>query len=256
MTFKEIRKQIKDIPTCTPEDGRFLYEFVQQSNINDILELGTHHGSSACYMAAALQEKGSGSVVTIDLKSARELSPGIIGLRKSTGLRAFIQPVFADSSYTWELKRLIEQQQSPQGQTNPLFDFCYLDGAHSWETDGMAFFLVEKLLKPGGWILFDDIDWSYGNSPSLKETDFVKAMPAEERDSAQVERIFSLLVKQHPAFDYFREEKRWAWARKRLSEDIPEIATPELLQTLYEQQGGLLAEATGLLRKIKKRLRK
>ena len=32
----------------------------------------------------------------------------------------------------------------------PVYDFCYLDGAHDFTIDGMAVYLVEKLLRPAG----------------------------------------------------------------------------------------------------------
>jgi predicted O-methyltransferase YrrM len=97
---------------------------------------------------------------------------------------------------------------------NPIFDFCYLDGAHDWATDGFAFLLVDKLLKPGGWIIFDDIDWSYAKSPALKEKDFVKRMSEEERTTHQVRKVYELLVKTHPNYDSFKVESAWAYARK------------------------------------------
>jgi hypothetical protein len=33
--------------------------------------------------------------------------------------------------------------------------------AKNWTIDGFPFFLVDKLLRDGGWILFDDFDWTY-----------------------------------------------------------------------------------------------
>jgi hypothetical protein len=30
----------------------------------------------------------------------------------------------------------------------------------NWDTDGPSLFLVDRLLRPGGWIVFDDIEWS------------------------------------------------------------------------------------------------
>jgi hypothetical protein len=59
---------------------------------------------------------------------------------------------------------------------DPIYDFCYIDGGHSWDVSGFGFFLVEKLVRPGGWLLFDDLDWTYermigpeGNPPSCAE---------------------------------------------------------------------------------------
>ena len=97
----------------------------------------------------------------------------------------------------------------------PIFDFCYIDGAHDWYNDGFAFFLVDKLLVPGGWILFDDINWTFGKSPSMKNSEKVKNMPSDERDTAQVGKIYELLVKTHPQYHNFMVRGDWAYAQKK-----------------------------------------
>ena len=83
------------------------------------------------------------------------------------------------------------------------------------ETDGLAFYLVEKLLLPGAWLLFDDLDWTYATSPALRDTERVREMPEDERTTPQIGKVFDLLVRQHPAFDSFRVEGAWGWAHKR-----------------------------------------
>ena len=50
--------------------GSILYKMILEKDIEDILELGRAHGIGSCYMAAALHEKGKGSVLTIDNKHA------------------------------------------------------------------------------------------------------------------------------------------------------------------------------------------
>ena len=61
----------------------------------------------------------------------------------------------------------------------PRFDLCFIDGAHDWFTDGFAFYLVDKLLKLNGVIIFNDIDWSYERSKELRNTERVKKMPLD-----------------------------------------------------------------------------
>jgi predicted O-methyltransferase YrrM len=195
------------------EEGEKLYGFVLESGVLDILELGFAHGTSTSYMAAALDERHEGRITTIDRVSARERDPNIFTLLDETGLGAYVEPVFASTSYNWELMRLLERQRSGAA-TVPCFDFCFLDGAHSWETDGLAFFLVDKLLRPGGWILFDDVHWSFGSSPALRDTDKVRAMPDDERNTPQIMKVLSLLAMQHPAYRTFHVHGNWAWVGK------------------------------------------
>lgn len=216
MTFGEIDRRLDelDCPRLTSkEEGRKLYDFVLDSGAENILELGFAHGTSTSYMAAALAARGGGSITTIDRESARERQPNIHEVLEQTGLGDYVEPIFAATSYNWELMRMIQQQTRGQ-TTEPRFDFCFLDGAHTWETDGLAFFLVDKLLAPGSWLLFDDVHWSYANSATLRDAEHVKAMPEDQRRTPQVMLVFSLLAMQHPAYSEFKVAGNWAWTYK------------------------------------------
>jgi predicted O-methyltransferase YrrM len=212
-SFDDVARLVDGLPDTTPSQGRRLYDFVCEHQARQILELGFAHGVSTCYLAAALGALGTGHVLTLDDRSALRRRPTIHELLDRTGLAPLVTPIFASTTYTWELANLIERQ-SVDGRCAPLFDFCFVDGAHSWQVDGLAFFLVEKLLKPGGWMLFDDLDWTFATSPTLRESAYVRSMPHEERTTAQVGRVFDLLVRQHPGFDEIGVEGSWGWARK------------------------------------------
>ena len=67
------------------------------------------------------------------------------------------------STYTWFLKKQVEARSDAAGNCEPLYDFCYLDGSKDWTTDGLAVVLIEKLLRPGGWLLMDDLDWTFSS---------------------------------------------------------------------------------------------
>ena len=55
------------------------------------------------------------------------------------GLAATIDFVRIDhSSYTWWLKRQIEDLTDRGSNGSAAYDFCYLDGAHTWDDDGFA----------------------------------------------------------------------------------------------------------------------
>ena len=45
-----------------------------------------------------------------------------------------------------------------------IFDLVYLDGAHSFLFSGLACALLKTLIREGGYLIFDDLNWSYGNS--------------------------------------------------------------------------------------------
>lgn len=233
MKLEQISRLVGDVPYMPPDDGRIIYEFVRQSKVEHCLELGFAHGTSSCYIAAALDENGGGYLTTIDNQSALQRYPNIQHLLDKTGLQQYVRPIFAETSYNWELMKILEQS-THNGQCEPQFDFCFIDGAHSWEVDGLAFYLVDKLLKPGGWILFDDLYWTYQEHP---DADWAKQIPGEQRRTAQIEKVFSLLVVSHPDFDEFSIKGSWGWARKRVGAvTLDSAASMRILKEIYSHE--------------------
>ncbi len=229
MDFNQIDRHLKGLPLISSGRARALYDFVIENECRDVLELGFAHGKSSCYLGAAIQELGSGSVLTMDKATARGLSPNIETVLEQTGLSDWVQPVFANRSFTWELMKVIEAA-TVNGRCRPRFDFCFLDGGHTWDVTGFAFFLVEKLLKPGGWLLFDDLGWTlaHNNNPDVRRR--AAQLPKDEATTAQVGKVFSLLVEPHPEFGNCRIERgrlidryQWGWAQKLTSDRrVPE----------------------------------
>jgi predicted O-methyltransferase YrrM len=235
MTFDEVERRLGDAPsTTTAQHARILYDFVLTHRFTSCLELGFYHGRSTCYIAAALDEIGKGGhVTTVDLVHTKAHDPNIHALLARTGLAALATPTFEPTSYTWFLKKEIEGA-TKNGATVPKYDFCFIDGAHNWFVDGFAFFLVDKLLVDGGWMLFDDYSWTHAGSKALKATEEVRNMPADERETAGVERVFELLVKQHPNYDHFRvEDGEWAWAQKVHADQVRPVRTDTRVDVRY-----------------------
>jgi predicted O-methyltransferase YrrM len=216
MKLETIKQIVGNLPHMRVSQACQMGEFIHQFDIRNVLELGFAYGVSTCYIAAAIDELGGGSVTTIDRDSARRRNPNIEQLLEKCGFHnVTVTYYYEPTSYTWRLMRFLE------GDILPQFDLCYIDGAHNWFTDGFSFFLVDRLLKVGGWIIFDDIDWTYATSPSLRETDRVKSMPKDERETPQVQRVYELLVKTHPCYDDFSINNGWAYAHKVSSTITP-----------------------------------
>jgi len=209
MSIDKVREIVGRTPHMHYSQAKRLREFLLDHDIKDILELGFRHGVSTCFMSSILQEKGGGHITTIDLLSAKNMDPNIEGLLNRCGTLDYVDIYYEPTSYTWRLMRMLEEDPSPR------FDFCYLDGAHNWFVDGFAFFLVDRLLRPGGWMIFDDLYWKYQDSPMMKDREFVRAMPEEEKSMPQITKVYELLVKPHPCYEDFRVEGDWAFARKK-----------------------------------------
>jgi len=216
MKFEEANKHLKGIPHIGEEQARELYGFVLQRKPKSCLELGHAHGASSAYIAAALDEFG-GHLDTVDLLSAAQRKPNLEMLLSELNLEHTVTIHREINSYTWFLKKKIASQ-SQNGHCQPCYDFCFIDGAKNWTIDGLAFFLVDKLLNENGWILFDDFNFTYEKYLKRREVldgISLREIGPDQRAEAQVEQIFSLLVRQHPSYSNFIvQSNSWAWAQK------------------------------------------
>lgn len=242
--LEQVQEAVGSLPFTTPNQGRRLYEHVRSTRPQAVLDIGTAHGVSAAYIGAALDANGEGTVRSIDHeRAAWDPPPGALVAR--AGLEHVVELVtHTESDYTWYLKGEIEARSDAAGNCEPLFDFCYLDGAHTWIVDGLAVILIERLLKPGGWLLLDDLDWAIGDhletlpqgsvEEALGSLDLFRStgwdagsgfgyglfptawtMTRRERNRRQLKDVFELIVKPHPSFTDLRlEDGNWGWARK------------------------------------------
>jgi predicted O-methyltransferase YrrM len=207
---EDVRQIVGDLPYMQLEQGRFFYNLIVTHKLSRCLELGFFHGVSSLYIGGAIQDTGGGSLLTIDLTSARNRSPNIETLIRRARLEDVITPVYEPTSYNWSLMKLLERG------LQETFDFCYIDGGHTWYSTGFAYCLVSRLLRKGGWVAFDDINYSYDKS-SMSSLPMVRRMPEEERRTAQVRKVFELLTMQDPFWSDVEIKGRLGLARKTLS---------------------------------------
>ena len=212
MRPEQVHAIVGKTPYMSLEQGCRMAGFIEENRPRRILELGFAHGVSTCYLAAALKSVGGESVTTIDFAKTRLLQPDIADLLDACGLSDIVTIYDDPTSFTWRLMKMLEDGKGPR------FDLVYLDGGHSWDVTGFAFFLVDRLLVPGGWLILDDMDWTFEISPTLHNYPFVKEMPEYYRKTPQVRKVFELLVMRHPDYGSFSIERGWGFARKKRDE--------------------------------------
>lgn len=220
MKFEAIRRIVDGVPFISVENARYLYDLILREGLTNILELGIGHGTATCYMAAALDELGRGKITSVDLIAAKDsFQPTAEDQLQKAGLEHFARVVRTQTGYTWflhdEIKRVTVKDQCRQE-----YDLCIIDGPKNWTVDGCAFFLVDKILKENGWLIFDDYQWTYAEADTKREaTDGIshRALSEAERCTPQVREVYELLVKQHPDYGefYLPVGSDWAIARKR-----------------------------------------
>ena len=207
----DVDRMFNDLPYMKLEQAKVLDRFLKENHLTQCLELGFLHGKSSAFIAATLRDIGQGHLVTIDRKNALQREPNIHHVLKALDLEGWVTVSYEQRSFNWRMLKMLEEDDRPS------FDFCYIDAAHTWDDTGFGFFLVDKLLKPGGWMLFDDLDFDYQRlvKPGEDMPDFLLRMGREERETRQVRKVWELLVKEHPDYGEFSESGRWAFARKR-----------------------------------------
>jgi predicted O-methyltransferase YrrM len=232
--FEKVRQLTEGIPFIRPENARQLYDLVLDDQLGDCLELGFAHGVGSCFMAAAIDELGHGHLTSVDLLSEQHWQiPSIEELLDRCGLRHLVTIVRGHTGYNWYLHDLIRAH-TVDGMCQPAFDLCIIDGPKNWTIDGDAFFLADKLLRPGAALVFDDVDYTYATWAREHGEDPLdgvnhNSMSQAEIETAQIREVAELLVMQHPEYGDFRfTDTDWFIARKRHDPNAPARKTVEL----------------------------
>jgi predicted O-methyltransferase YrrM len=239
MEFNEVAQAVAGIPFMAPHQGRLLFNHIRETQAKSVLELGTAHGVGAAYMAAALPH--GGRVTTVDFAGSN-FDPAPEDVLSRAGLSDRVEIVRRYSSYTWWLKTEIERSPTPR------YDLVYLDGSKNWTIDGLAVLLAERLIRPGGWLVMDDLGWTYDSHPERESSDgvTVRSLSREERSQPHLRAVFDLIVVPHPAFSEMRiQDDWWGWARK-----VP--GAPKTLRIEYQRSAGHVAMT--LLRGLRRRI--
>jgi predicted O-methyltransferase YrrM len=208
--FDQIGLKYEKLPYMNHRQARTLRQLIRDESAEDILEIGFFHGKSSLYIAAVLEDQGKGHLTTLDLRAAERRQPNIHQVLEATGLSHRVTPVFCHRSYTWELQRMITSDPVPQ------FDLCYFDGGHTWDNTGFGVLLVDMLLRPGGLILLDDMDWSLSSSQWASANPNALAQYSEDERAARTVRLVWDTILPHLGYDRLREipEHKWGLARK------------------------------------------
>lgn len=219
MKFSDVQAMVGETPFISPTNANYLYQFILRERPKRILELGIAHGTATCHMAAALQELGCGKITCVDLiDAAAEFQPTPEQQLALTGLESFVEIIRMKTGYTWFLHDNIRKN-TKNDNCEPEYDLCVIDGSKNWTIDGGAFFMVDKLLKPGGWVVFDDYSWTYGAADATRDsTDGIshRVLSEDELSIPHIREVFELLVVQHPNYSNFIRlpQSDWVLAQK------------------------------------------
>jgi predicted O-methyltransferase YrrM len=180
----------------THDQALYMRDIILKYRCKNICELGHFHGKSSIYIGSILEEQGHGKLTTFDWTKTR-VTPSIADLIKEFDLENYITPTVSAEGYTWDLAALIKADVEK-------FDFCYIDGGHTFESSTLAFVLTDILLEKNGIVIFDDLYWTADQSVKhwgvrLNSIIEYKNLTDRERLVPPVKMICDIIL---PHYDY------------------------------------------------------
>jgi predicted O-methyltransferase YrrM len=165
-------------------------EQVRASGARVYAELGVYLGATAEAVAGVLG--GEGEIHLLDFED--RVLPLAERLRERGHGNVIAHPNSRRvlDSYNWSLMKLLREGRAGS------FDYVFIDGAHTWAHDALAFLLVDRLLAPGGHVDFDDYGWTLARSPSMNPETFPptrRLYTDEQIEEPQVALVVDLLVR-------------------------------------------------------------
>jgi predicted O-methyltransferase YrrM len=142
------RGLVTPFPTSVPyETGALLYDVVFREGLDSTLEVGMAYGLSTLFICQAHRDKGSGRHTAIDpQQGSRFRAIGLANVRKA-GLDGHLS--FHEAPSFEVLPVLC--------RAGEVFDFAFIDGQHLFDYVLVDFFYIDKLLRVGGYVVFDDL---------------------------------------------------------------------------------------------------
>jgi predicted O-methyltransferase YrrM len=209
-----VEKTFPHIQYMKPSQAEFIRDLIRKHDLNELLELGTYHGKGTAYLSLIQEERGKGHVTTLDLERCLEHSPNVHGVLSKLGVTHRATVRLTQRSFTHTLMKMLEE--TPR----PTFDFAYIDGAHTWDGSGFAFLLVDMMLRPGGWVIFDDLPWTIADAEKrrkarrgeVKKT-FYSGYSREEKELPLVRKVWELIVPKAGYINRY-EHEGWGIAQK------------------------------------------
>jgi predicted O-methyltransferase YrrM len=170
-------------------------EFFATSGCSRYAEVGVYKGDTTLSIAELLAGKGEIHLFDFDDRLTE-----VVGRLRPAGHHNLVPHANSRrllDSYNWSLMQVLAEHDQP------VFDYVFLDGAHTWALDALAFCLIDRLLCKGGYVDFDDYDWTLAGSPSMRPEVFpdVRRLYSDEQiATTQVQLVVDLLVRRNPTY--------------------------------------------------------
>ena len=181
-------KSVRVGPEGTPGTYEFMQSVFKPDEHFTYVELGVYKADTARHVCELFP---NATLFLFDFEETLEEAKVKLG-PYSNKVHYFANSQKYNDSYNWQLLSLIKNH-----GTRTIFDYVFLDGAHTFAIDALSFYLCDRLLNKGGYLDFDDYGWRLrGSSLDPEHIPEIALQYTEEQiDAYQVKLIVDELVR-------------------------------------------------------------
>ena len=146
----------------SPSEGEYLQEIISRIKAKTTLETGMAYGLSTIWICDALKRNKGNKHIAID--PAQLMTPNRKDLKKTISADEGWRGIGLNNLKRAGLSDLLELHTQSSHLALPRLelegtkiDFAFIDGMHTFDYAFIDFFYIDRILKPGGVIVFDDI---------------------------------------------------------------------------------------------------
>jgi predicted O-methyltransferase YrrM len=176
------------------EPNHVTVDFVRQSAVRHVAEVGAYLGQTSEPLAEILNSR-NGILSVFDFDHRVTAITERLRTKGLTNVVGYGNTAKLLDSYNWSVL--------PCFTNGTRFDYVFLDGAHTWPVDALAFLLFDRLLQPGGFMDFDDYHWTLAHSPTMAPHVFPETranFTPEQIALPHVQLIVDTLVRPDPRY--------------------------------------------------------
>jgi len=187
------------IPFTHPRACHLLYHLVLTFTNPEVVEVSCGYGKATLYLAAAAKRQG-GFVNCVDVAKPLWKGKSAMDLLRQAELLDICRITFGRDA-RWYLLELLRQR------PDQWIDLAYIDATHTVEVDSFVALAVWTHMRPGGILIFDDLDWIPAiHGPVDKEF----SAPAVSHVQA-IFNYISRLPDVAEKAEWGQEEVKWRW---------------------------------------------
>ncbi len=134
--------------SISAHEGEFLWKIIRDNGYHKTIEIGCALGVSSLYICDAASQTSHSEHTIIDPKQTSDWDG--IGIRNLVA-HGFSRYALIEKPSELALPALLEESES--------FDFGFIDGWHTFDHALIDFFYLNRLIRVGGMIVFDDAKW-------------------------------------------------------------------------------------------------